>query len=63
MSAYEQTAWDATLHRLNRRRNNKARKTVGIATTPVKNLVGGAWHKVPIHEGVEQQMMMLLGGM
>lgn len=63
MSPYEQKAWDATLRRLNRRRNSKARKAVGVATNPVKKAAGGAWHKLPVHQDVEQQVMKALGGM
>jgi hypothetical protein len=63
MSPYEQTAWDATLRRLNRRRNSKARKAVGVATAPVKKAAEGAWHKVPVHQDVERQVMKALGGM
>ncbi len=48
MSPCEQAAWDAAISRLNRRRSSKARKAVGIATTPVKKAAGGAWQKVPL---------------
>lgn len=63
MSPYEQNAWDSTLRSLNRRRNSKARKAVGVATTPVKKAAEGAWHKFPVHEDVEQQVMKALSGM
>lgn len=63
MSPYEQEAWDATLRRLNQRRNSKARKAVGVATTPVKKAAGAAWHKLLVHKDVEQQVMKALGGM
>ncbi|MDQ3573479.1 MAG: EcsC family protein [Actinomycetota bacterium] len=63
MSPYEQNAWDSTLRSLNRRRNSKARKAVGVVTTPVKKAAKAAWHKFPVHEDVEQQVMKALSGM
>lgn len=63
MSAYEQTAWDTSLRRLKRRRSSKASKAVGIATSPVKKVAADVWHKVPVHEGVERQVMKALDGM
>lgn len=63
MSLYEQEAWDASLRRLNRRRNSRARKAIGVATTPVKKAAEVAWHKLPVHQDVEQQVMKALGGM
>ena len=63
MSPYEQAAWDAAISRLNRRRSSKARRAIGIATTPVKKAAGGAWQRLPLNEDVERQVMKAVGGM
>ena len=63
MSPYEQAAWDATLRRLNRRRDSKVRKAVGTATAPVKRAAETAWSKVPVHEDIERQVIKALSGM
>lgn len=63
MSPYEKAAWDAAVSRLNRRRDSKVRKAVGIATTPVKKALGDAWQRFPFNEDVERQVMKAMGGM
>ncbi|GAA4129622.1 hypothetical protein GCM10022215_42390 [Nocardioides fonticola] len=63
MSSYERSAWTASIERLNRHRESPIRQLASKATSPVREVLGGAWNKVPAHAGIEEQIGRAMAGM
>lgn len=63
MSPYEQKVWDAAVNRLTRERESKIRELGSRASAPLKRAGGRAWAAVPAQEGLERQVLKMLGGM
>lgn len=63
MSPYERKAWDAAVERLNRQREGRVRKALGIATAPAARMGKATWDAVPHHEELEGQLVKALGGL
>lgn len=63
MSAYERTAWEAAVERLNRQRESKVREKVRSLTGPARGAAGKAWNAVPGSEKLANQVVKAFDGM
>lgn len=63
MSAYERTAWDAAVERLNRQRESRVRQTVRSVTGPARGAAGKAWDSVPGSGKLATQVVKAFDGM
>lgn len=63
MTPHEQKAWSSAIERLNSTEVSRARAAVGRAARPVANVAAQVWTKVPLHDGVEEQLAKALEGL
>lgn len=63
MSAYERSAWDAAVERLNHQRESKVRQKVRSVTGPVRGAAGRAWGSVPGNEQLAKTVVRAFDGM
>lgn len=63
MSAYEKSVWSTAVARLNKSETSALRGATSRVTGPVARVSSKVWNKVPLHDGLEEQLEKALEGL